>query len=301
MESLPFRRYLSLSLLVQLAVLITAAALASLVRFNLVEHWLNRLSAEPLALIADAGLAGLTALGLWQIVFHLVRYWREEAALSRLVRNCQSRLGEPLRWVGKYSLARRAYRVADRLLQRQALPDFSLFTSGLSASESLRISTLRFLQDALLVLSVLATAAVLLAIIFKFPDTLPGTTQTLGSKPVSNPLLAGISPLFVGSLGYLILGYFSHRLEEVRSNFLIRLEQVLILTILPRIEAEQRGLRPLRESDAQIINRLDRILVSLALLSDRLGVPHKTVGGSAQLLDKHQPVHSGHETAHETF
>lgn len=300
MESLPFRRYLSLSLLVQLAVLITAAALASLVRFNMVEHWLSRLSAEPLVLIVDAGLAGLTALGLWLIVFHLIRYWREEAALSRLVKNCQSRLAEPLRWVGKYSLARRAYRVTDRLLQRQVLPDFSPFTSGLSASESLRTSTLRFLQDALLVLAVLATAAVLLMIMFKFPETSPSANQTMPPKAAGNPLLAGISPLFVGGLGYLVLGYFAHRLDEVRSNFLIRLEQALILTIVPRIEAEHRGLRPLRDGDAQVIDRLDRILATLEALSSRLDKPVGAMVETSSLLDV-RAVHSGHETSHERF
>jgi hypothetical protein len=184
--------------------------------------------------IVNGSILCLFLLGIIRIVSLLLRYSREENALSRFIRNIETDEIIPTDRINKKSLIYNRYISVLEISKHNVAVNHSALASTMMATESTRLSLPRFISNILILTGVFGTIISLSIALLGASDIIDSADGISGMSIVIHGMSTALSTTSTAIICYLFFGYFYMKLTDVQTELLSGIEQATALYIMPR-------------------------------------------------------------------
>lgn len=184
--------------------------------------------------IVNGSILGLFLLGIFRIISLLLRYSREENALSRFIKNVENEELLPTERINKKSLIYNRYISVLEISKHNVAVNHSALASTLVATESTRLSLPRFISNILILTGVFGTIISLSIALLGASDIIDSADGISGMSIVIHGMSTALSTTATAIVCYLFFGYFYMKLTDVQTELLSGIEQATTLFIMPR-------------------------------------------------------------------
>ncbi len=184
--------------------------------------------------IVNGSILGLFLFGIFRIISLLLRYSREENALSRFIKNVENEELLPTERINKKSLIYNRYISVLEISKHNVAVNHSALASTLVATESTRLSLPRFISNILILTGVFGTIISLSIALLGASDIIDSADGISGMSIVIHGMSTALSTTATAIVCYLFFGYFYMKLTDVQTELLSGIEQATTLFIMPR-------------------------------------------------------------------
>ena len=184
--------------------------------------------------IVNGSILAIFLLGILRIVTLLLRYSREENALSRFIRNVENEELLPTERLSKKSLIYNRYTSVLEISKHNVAVNHSALASTLVATESTRLSLPRFISNILILTGVFGTIISLSIALLGASDIIDSADGISDMSIVIHGMSTALSTTATAIVCYLFFGYFYMKLTDVQTELLSGIEQATTLYIMPR-------------------------------------------------------------------
>lgn len=184
--------------------------------------------------IVNGSILALFLLGIFRIIALLLRYSREENALSRFINNVESEEALPTENINKKSLIYHRYSSVLEISKHNVAVNHSALASTLVATESTRLGLPRFISNILILTGVFGTIISLSIALLGASDIIDSADGISGMSIVIHGMSTALSTTATAIVCYLFFGYFYMKLTDVQTELLSGIEQATTLYIMPR-------------------------------------------------------------------
>jgi hypothetical protein len=195
----------------------------------------------PTGLVINSAIIGLFLLGLLRMIAILIRYAREEAALSQVMQNLQQELN-PVHEIAQERIISRRYRAMQALHQSHTPINHSALAATLVASESTQTSFPKFVNNMLILGGVFGTIVSLSIALLGASDLLESAVNVDGMGLVVHGMSTALSTTITAIACYVFFGYFFLKVTDVQTNLLSGVEQITANAFVPRFQVQSETL-----------------------------------------------------------
>jgi hypothetical protein len=239
LETINLRRHFSRNSLFRMIVLAALVAALAVWKFDLINTVYFKDQLTQLGLVINGAILALFAIGLLRITGILLIYMREEAALTRFVRNAEKRPeSDPMKGVGTGSLIARRYATMRHLHESRTPINQGALASTLVASESTRNGLPRFINNVLILTGVFGTIVSLSMALIGASDVLENAISATGMGMVIHGMSTALSTTITAIVCYVFFGYIYQRMTDAQTNVLSGVEQVTTTYLMPRFQVQ---------------------------------------------------------------
>lgn len=199
----------------------------------LINFYINN-QATNTGYIVNGSILALFLLGIFRIIALLLRYNREENALSRFIKNVENEELLPTERINKKSLIHNRYTSVLEISKHNVAVNHSALASTLMATESTRLSLPRFISNILILTGVFGTIISLSIALLGASDIIDSADGISGMSIVIHGMSTALSTTATAIVCYLFFGYFYMKLTDVQTELLSGIEQATALYIMPR-------------------------------------------------------------------
>jgi len=224
----------SRSVLFQFLMLSIVLAFLLLLNHEFLLNFYIKNQATNTGYIVNGSILGLFLLGISRIILLLLRYSREENALSRFIRNIENEELLPTDRINKKSLIYNRYTSVLEISKHNVAVNHSALASTLVATESTRLSLPRFISNILILTGVFGTIISLSIALLGASDIIDSADGISGMSIVIHGMSTALSTTSTAIICYLFFGYFYMKLTDVQTELLSGIEQATALYIMPR-------------------------------------------------------------------
>jgi hypothetical protein len=184
--------------------------------------------------IVNSSILALFLIGVFRLIILLLRYSREESALTRFIQNVQNNETLPTERINKKSLIYNRYISVLEISKHNVAVNHSALASVLVATESTRLSLPRFISNILILTGVFGTIISLSIALLGASDIIDSADGISGMSIVIHGMSTALSTTATAIVCYLFFGYFYMKLTDVQTELLSGIEQATTLYIMPR-------------------------------------------------------------------
>lgn len=229
-----YKKNYSRSILFQFLMLSVLLGFLLLINHEFLFNFYIRNQATNTGYIVNGSILGLFILGIARIITLLLRYSREENALSRFIRNVENEELLPTERISKKSLIYNRYTSVLEISKHNVAVNHSALASTLVATESTRLSLPRFISNILILTGVFGTIISLSIALLGASDIIDSADGISGMSIVIHGMSTALSTTATAIICYLFFGYFYMKLTDVQTELLSGIEQATTLYIMPR-------------------------------------------------------------------
>ncbi|NOQ87639.1 MAG: hypothetical protein GQ550_01840 [Gammaproteobacteria bacterium] len=224
----------SRSVLFQFLMLSVMVGFLMLINHEFLLNFYIKNQATNTGYIVNGSILGLFLLGISRIIVMLLRYSREENALSRFIKNVDNEELLPTERINKKSLIYNRYISVLEISKHNVAVNHSALASTLMATESTRLSLPRFISNILILTGVFGTIIALSIALVGASDIIDSADGISGMSIVIHGMSTALSTTATAIICYLFFGYFYMKLTDVQTELLSGIEQATTLYIMPR-------------------------------------------------------------------
>lgn len=195
-----------------------------------------------IGLILNGVIVALFLFGLFRIVAVLLGYAREHDALHRLVQNLQNSDSSAVAGLPAESLAVKRFEQIRWVNQHNAPVNQAALAASLNASESSRLTLIRFVHNILILTGVFGTVVSLSIALVGASGLLNSPESMHNMSSIIGGMSTALSTTITAIVCFIIYAYFFLRLNDVKTRLLSSIEDVTSLYILPRITHTEQSL-----------------------------------------------------------
>jgi len=224
----------SRSILFQLILLSVVLGFLILINLDFIHKIYFENQATNTGYIVNGTIIGLFSLGMFSIISLLLRYVREENALSRFLKNVDNDQLNPTERINKKSLIFNRYASVLEISKHNVAVNHSALASTLLATENTHLSLSRFISNILILTGVFGTIISLSIALFGAADIIDSMDGISGMSIVIHGMSTALSTTATAIVCYMFFAYFYMKLTDVQTELLSGIEQATTLYIMPR-------------------------------------------------------------------
>ena len=224
----------SRSVLFQLLLLSVISAFLLFINLEFLHKVYIENQASNTGYIVNGSIIALFSIGLFSIIRLLLRYMREENALTRFLKNVENDSLQPTERISKKSLIYNRYTSVLEISRHNVAVNHSALASTLVATENTHLSLPRFISNILILTGVFGTIVSLSIALFGASDIIDSANGISGMSVVIHGMSTALSTTATAIVCYLFFGYFYMKLTDVQTELLSGIEQATTLYIMPR-------------------------------------------------------------------
>ena len=224
----------SRSVLFQFMMLSVLAGFLLLINYEFLFNFYINNQETNTGYIVNGSILALFIIGVSRLIVLLLRYSREESALSRFIQNVQNDNSLPTERISKKSLIYNRYTSVLEISKHNVAVNHSALASTLVATESTRLSLARFISNILILTGVFGTIISLSIALLGASDIIDSADGISGMSIVIHGMSTALSTTATAIVCYLFFGYFYMKLTDVQTELLSGIEQATTLYIMPR-------------------------------------------------------------------
>ncbi|MEM7564527.1 MAG: hypothetical protein AAF353_15980 [Pseudomonadota bacterium] len=234
-------------------------------------------------IIINTAIATLLFIGLGNILFHLLRYRQEEAAIAKFVNNVESLRTDPTEGLEVNSVLVKRYANLRSIESARGEINHGALASMLNADESTRFGLIRFINNILILTGVFGTIVSLSIALLGASDLIDSAAGSLGGMGlVIYGMSTALSTTITAIVSYVIFGYFYTRLNDVQTHFLSGVEHLTSVYLLPQF------VKSADDTVYQVSELLESVNQSAANLKLTQEIYHETASQLQQNIDANQ-------------
>jgi hypothetical protein len=229
-----YKENYSRSVLFQFLMLSILSGFLLLINHEFLINFYIRNQPTNIGYIVNGGILLLFLVGIVRLVLLILRYSREEMALTRFIKNVQNEQKLPTERISKKSLIYNRYLSVLEISKHNVAVNHSALASTLLATETTRLSLPRFISNILILTGVFGTIISLSIALIGASDIIDSADGISGMSIVIHGMSTALSTTSTAIICYLFFGYFYMKLTDVQTELLSGIEQATTLYIMPR-------------------------------------------------------------------
>jgi ABC-type multidrug transport system fused ATPase/permease subunit len=226
----------------------------------------------------------LFLLGMLRMVFTLLRYIKEHRTLRHLVSYLQEEAADPIARLSPKALSVQRYKYVHWISRQGSPVNQAALAATLNASESSRLTLIRFVHSILILAGVFGTVVSLSLALVGASSLLgsPESTKEMGA--VIGGMSSALSTTMTAIVCFIVYAYFYLRLNDARVQLLSGIEDTTTLYMLPKLS----------HSEESLIRRVERLTLALNKSAERIAaVESKFIVSADQLQQAANALHKG--------
>lgn len=270
---------LSLKIIIQFGVIIGAACILIALNYDLIYPFYFENQLTSTGIVINSAILGLFVIGLGNILYHLLRYRREEKVIAAFVNNVESLKSDLMEGLPAASIVASRHTTMRSIQNANGEINHGALAAMLNADEATHFGLIRFINNILILTGVFGTIVSLSIALLGASDLIDSADASLGGMGlVIHGMSTALSTTITAIVSYVIFGYFYTRLNDVQTHFLSSVEHLTSVYLLPRY---------VRSSD-DIVHKMADLVKSVIVASDRLRQTQETYHDAAVMLQKTQ-------------
>ena len=268
---------LSLKIIIQFGVAVAAGIALIALNFDLVYPFYFENQLTNTGIYINSAILGLLIVGMANILFHLLRYRREEKAMAGFVDNVESIKTDLMEGLSPNSMVVRRQLTLQSIQRSNGEINQGALASMLNADEATHFGLIRFINNILILTGVFGTIVSLSIALLGASDLIDSASASLGGMGlVIHGMSTALSTTITAIIAYLIFGYFYTRLNDVQTHCLSGIEQLTTIYLLPRYV----------RSSEDIIHKMGDLIKSVIHATDKLKQTQDTYQQAAVTLNE---------------
>jgi hypothetical protein len=252
---------LSLKIIIQLGVVVAFAGIAIAWNYDFIYQFYFENQQTQTGIIINSAIAALMLFGMLNILYHLLRYKREERAIAGFVNNIESFKADLSEGLPQHSI------VVKRLLTMKSIEsaageiNHSALSAMLTADESTKFGLVKFINNILILTGVFGTIVSLSIALLGASDLLESAAVCVGGLGVFFLGLSTALPTTITAIvSYVIFGYFYTRLNDVQTHVISGIEHLTSVYLMPQFV----------KGNDDIVNKMADLIKSVIHATDKL-------------------------------
>ncbi len=227
---------LSLKIITQFAIMIVAMVVLVIWNLDFIDQFYLQNQQTQTGILINSTIAGLLTFGLFNILYHLIRYRREEQAIVLFVNNIESLRPDLTHGVPVSSIIVKRYSTMKSIQSANGEINHSALSAMSTADESTQFGLIRFINNILILTGVFGTIVSLSIALLGASDLIDSAAGSLGGMGlVIHGMSTALSTTITAILSYVIFGYFYTRLSDVQTHLLSGIEHLTSVYLLPQM------------------------------------------------------------------
>ena len=211
-------------------------------------------------MIINGVIIALFLLGMLRILIVLFRYVAEHNAILQLTESFATRPNNPLKDMPATSLITQRYKAVKWVADQGAPVNQAAMAASLNASESSRLTVIRFVHSTLILAGVFGTVVSLSMALIGAAGLLNSPEGVKEMGTIISSMSSALSSTVTAIVCFFIFAYFYLRLNDARIQVLTSIEDVTSLHFLPKLVKSEEG----------VINHVTRLTAALNDAADKL-------------------------------
>jgi hypothetical protein len=222
-------------ILIQFGIVIVAAIALVAFNFDSIYPFYAENQLTNTGIIINGAIAALFLLGIGNILFHLMRYRREEASIATFINNVEAQNPDFFDGVPVASIIAQRHGIMRTIRKSSGEINHSALAAMLNADEATQFGLIRFINNILILTGVFGTIVSLSIALIGASDLIDSADASLGGMGlVIHGMSTALSTTITAIVSYVIFGYFYTRLSDVQTHCLSGIEQLTSIYLLPR-------------------------------------------------------------------
>ena len=268
---------LSLKIIIQFGVVITAAILLVALNLDLIYPFYFENQLTNTGVVINSAIVGLLVIGLGNVFYHLLRYRREENAIAGFVNNVESIRPDLMEGLPANSIVVRRQLTMQSIQRANGEINHGALAAMLNADEATHFGLIRFINNILILTGVFGTIVSLSIALLGASDLIDSANASLGGMGlVIHGMSTALSTTITAIVSYVIFGYFYTRLNDVQTHCLSGIEQLTSIYLLPRYV----------KSNDDIVHRMGDLVKSVIHATNKLKQTQDTYQDAAMTLQQ---------------
>jgi hypothetical protein len=270
-------------IIVQLGVVVAAAVVLIALNYDIIYPFYFENQLTDVGIVINGTIVALLLLGLGSILYHLVRYRREEAAIAIFANNAEALKTDLLEGLPADSVVAQRHVTMRSIQKAHGEINHGALAAMLTADEATRFGLIRFINNILILTGVFGTIVALSISLIGASDLIDSADASLGGMGlVIHGMSTALSTTITAIVSYVVFGYFYTRLSDVQTHFLSGVEHLTSVYLLPQYV----------KTEESIVNQMSELIKSVIHAADRLRATqdtyHETALGLQQMIAVNQ-------------
>ena len=279
---------LSLKIIIQFVGVIAIVIALVALNFDLIYPFYFENQLTNTGIFINSAILGLLVIGLSNILYHLLRYRREEIALAGFVNNIESIKLDLMEGLPADSMVVRRQLTMQSIQRSHGEINHGALAAMLNADEATHFGLIRFINNILILTGVFGTIVSLSIALLGASDLIDSANASLGGMGlVIHGMSTALSTTITAIISYVIFGYFYTRLNDVQTHCLSGIEQLTTVYLLPRF---------VKSSD-DIAYKMGDLIKSVIHATDKLKNTQDTYQDTAMTLN--QTISANQQQIHQ--
>ncbi len=268
---------LSSRIIIQFGVVVAAAVVLIGWNHDLIYPFYFENQLTDTGIIINGAILALLAIGLGNILYHLFRYRREEAAIALFVSNVEALKTDLLEGLPADSVIAKRHTTMRSIEAARGEINHGALAAMLNADEATRFGLIRFINNILILTGVFGTIVALSISLLGASDLLDSADASLGGMGlVIHGMSTALSTTITAIVAYLVFGYFYTRLNDVQTHLLGGIEHLTSVYLLPQHV----------KTESDIVHQINDLLESVVQAADNLRLTQEVYHDSALALQQ---------------
>ncbi|MFT5656939.1 MAG: hypothetical protein ACI9KN_000208 [Gammaproteobacteria bacterium] len=266
---------LSSTIIIQLVFTVGLIAIGIGLNFDFIYSFYFENQQTQTGIIINSAIAALFAFGILNILYHLVRYQREEKTIADLANNIESLKSDLVDGLPSNSIVAKRYWTLKSIQKSNGEINHSALAAMLTADEGTKFGLIRFINNILILTGVFGTIVSLSIALLGASDLIDSAAGSLGGMGlIIHGMSTALSTTITAIVSYVVFGYFYTRLNDVQTHFLSGVEHITSVYLLPQF---------VRGSD-DIVHKMGDLIKSVILATNNLKQTQEIYHASATSL-----------------
>ncbi|MDH5353453.1 MAG: hypothetical protein OEY09_03320 [Gammaproteobacteria bacterium] len=227
---------LSLKIIIQFVLAIVAITALIIWNYDFIDRFYFQNQQTKTGILINSTIIGLLVFGLLNILFHLIRYKREEQAIATFVNNIESFKPDLTEDLPERSIITKRYSTMKSIQSANGEINHSALAAMLTADESTHFGLIKFINNILILTGVFGTIVSLSIALLGASDLIDSAAGSLGGMGlVIHGMSTALSTTITAILSYVLFGYFYTRLNDVQTHLLSGVEHLTSVYLLPQM------------------------------------------------------------------
>lgn len=268
---------LSNRIIIQFGAVLGAAVILVALNYELIKPFYLENQLTNTGIIINSAILGLLVIGLGNILYHLLRYRREEAAIASFVNNAESFKSDLMEGIPVDSIVARRHTTMRSIEKSSGEINHGALAAMLNADEATHFGLIRFINNILILTGVFGTIVALSIALLGASDLIDSADASLGGMGlVIHGMSTALSTTITAIVSYGIFGYFYTRLNDVQTHFLSGVEHLTSVYLLPQYV----------KSNDDIVKQMGELVKSVVVAADNLKLTQEVYHDAATNLQR---------------
>jgi len=226
----------SLKIIIQFVIAIIAIIILITWNFSFLNQFYFLNQPTQTGILINGSIFALLVFGMGNILYHLLRYKREERAIALFVNNIEALRTDLTHSVPDRSIIGRRYATMRSIQSAHGKINHSALSAMLSADEATNFGLVKFINNILILTGVFGTIVSLSIALVGASDLIDSAAGSLGGMGlVIHGMSTALSTTISAIVSYVLFGYFYTRLNDVRTHLLSGVEHLTSVYLIPKM------------------------------------------------------------------